>query len=74
MNAQFLGAWDVAPRSHPGDGLLDVLEAEVGLDERLKIRERLPSLRTAEKSPSMSIARIRPGNMPPPTVAATPCS
>src|SRR4029453_9286850 len=25
MNAEWLGRWDVAPRAHPGDGLLDIL-------------------------------------------------
>ncbi len=28
MNAQFLGRWDVAPRAHPNDGRLDVLDAD----------------------------------------------
>jgi hypothetical protein len=41
MNAQFLGAWDVAPRSHPGDGLLDTLVVTMSLGERLKARSRL---------------------------------
>ena len=31
MNAQFLGAWDVAPQAHPGDGLLDVVDVAAGL-------------------------------------------
>jgi hypothetical protein len=44
MNAEFLGDWDVAPRSHPGDGLLDVLDVRaMGLADRLKARSRLPS-------------------------------
>ena len=42
MNAQFLGSWDVAPRSHPGDGRLDVVDADPALGERLKARRRLP--------------------------------
>ena len=29
-NAQYVGAWDVAPRSHPGDGKLDVVEVDAG--------------------------------------------
>jgi hypothetical protein len=41
MNAQFLGAWDVAPRGHPNDGRLDVLDADLPLDERLQVRARL---------------------------------
>jgi len=45
MNAQFLGPWDVAPRAHPGDGLLDVVDAAAGLSlvDRLEARRRLPS-------------------------------
>ena len=27
MNAQFLGDWDVAPRGHPNDGRVEVVEA-----------------------------------------------
>jgi hypothetical protein len=41
MNAQWIGAWDVAPRSHPDDGLLDVFDADLSLDDRLKARRRL---------------------------------
>ena len=45
MNAQFVGGWDVAPRSHPNDGRLDVLEvpAAFGFSDRWKARTRLPS-------------------------------
>jgi diacylglycerol kinase family enzyme len=43
MNAEFLGAWDVAPRSHPNDGRLDVLDVDAALPlgDRLKARRRL---------------------------------
>ena len=41
MNAEWLGPWDVAPRAHPNDGLLDVLDASVPVGERLKVRSRL---------------------------------
>jgi YegS C-terminal NAD kinase beta sandwich-like domain len=43
MNAQFIGSWDVAPRSHPNDGVVDVLEISMGLGDRLKARKRLAS-------------------------------
>ncbi len=43
MNAQFLGTWDVAPRAHPGDGRLDVLDGDLGLGDRWKARSRLPA-------------------------------
>lgn len=42
MNAQYLGAWDVAPRSHPNDGLLDVLDGNLPLGQRMQARHRLP--------------------------------
>ncbi|MEQ1786447.1 MAG: hypothetical protein ABL966_05295 [Acidimicrobiales bacterium] len=41
MNAQFLGPWDVAPKSHPNDGRVDVLDADLPFDERLQVRARL---------------------------------
>jgi hypothetical protein len=41
MNAEFLGQWDVAPRSHPNDGLLDTFEVTMSLGERMKARSRL---------------------------------
>jgi hypothetical protein len=43
MNAEWLGRWDVAPRSHPNDGLLDVVDGDPGFDDRLKVRARLPT-------------------------------
>lgn len=41
MNAQWIGPWDVAPRSHPNDGLLDVFDGDLSLDDRFKARRRL---------------------------------
>ena len=41
MNAQYLGRWDVAPRSHPNDGLLDTFDVTMSVGERLKARSRL---------------------------------
>lgn len=43
MNAQFIGTWDVAPRAHPNDGRLDVLQADLSVSDRLKARSRLRS-------------------------------
>lgn len=42
MNAQFLGRYDVAPRSHPNDGRVEVLTvaAAMPLRERLQARRR----------------------------------
>lgn len=41
MNAQFIGSWDVAPKSHPDDGRLDVLDGDLPLGQRWQARSRL---------------------------------
>jgi hypothetical protein len=41
MNAEYLGHWDVAPRSHPNDGLLDTFEVTMSVGDRFKARSRL---------------------------------
>lgn len=43
MNAQHLGAWDVAPRAHPGDGRIDVVRVDPSMSwrDRLRARSRL---------------------------------
>ncbi len=41
MNAQWYGDWDLGPRSHPGDGLLDTYDARLALADLLKVRSRL---------------------------------
>ncbi len=43
MNAQHIGTWDLGPKSHPNDGLLDVTQANLTLGERLAARRRLPT-------------------------------
>ena len=45
MNAQFVGTWDVAPRSHPNDGRLDVVDVAPSFSgtDRWRARRRLPS-------------------------------
>jgi len=42
MNAAWIGAWNVAPRSHPGDGRMELVDAHLGLSDKLKARRRLP--------------------------------
>lgn len=42
MNAAYVGSWDLGPKAHPGDGLLDITDATVPVGERLKVRSRLP--------------------------------
>ena len=54
MNAQWLGDWDLGPRSHPNDGLLDATDGTLPLRDRLAARRRVrtgshlphPNLRT----------------------------
>lgn len=58
MNAEWLREWDVAPKSHPGDGWLDVTEAEVSWAERWKIRDRLTT-GTHLPHPDLRTSRIR---------------
>ena len=41
MNAQWRGDWNLGPKAHPGDGLLDTYEARLPPGERLKVRRRL---------------------------------
>ena len=41
MNAQWRGRWNLGPRAHPGDGLLDTYEARLPPLDRLKVRARL---------------------------------
>jgi diacylglycerol kinase family enzyme len=43
LNAQWRGGWNLAPRGHPNDGMLDVFEAALGVADRLKVRARLGS-------------------------------
>jgi diacylglycerol kinase family enzyme len=56
MNAEFVGAWDVAPRSHPNDGVVDVLDGDPSLGDRWKARARLP---TGAHVPHPSISQTR---------------
>ena len=57
MNAQFHGRWDVAPRSHPNDGLLDILDGNPPLGQRVEARRRLP-LGTHVPHPAIDQRRV----------------
>lgn len=37
MNAQFVGRWDVAPRGHPNDGRVEVLEVDATMSMRQRV-------------------------------------
>ncbi len=41
MNAQYLGRWDVAPKGHPNDGRLDLLDGDLSVGQRWQARARL---------------------------------
>lgn len=41
MNAEWRGDWDVAPRSHPNDGMLDIVDGDLPIGDRLQARRRL---------------------------------
>ncbi len=57
MNAQWLGAWDLGPRSHPDDGLLDITDGNLPFGDRLKARSRLP-LGTHVPHPALDTSRV----------------
>jgi hypothetical protein len=37
-NAEYIGTWDIAPRAHPGDGLLDVVEVSATMSPRARFQ------------------------------------
>lgn len=43
MNAQWFRGWNLGPRAHPNDGIVDVYEARLPLRELPKVRRRLPT-------------------------------
>ena len=61
MNVDRLGRWDVAPRAHPNDGALDVVEvdAAMGVRARWQARRRLPT-GTHVPHPAIRTRRGRP--------------
>lgn len=60
MNASFVGEWNVAPRGHPNDGRLDLVEASLSFADRRKARSRLPA-GSHVPHPDISIRRLRNG-------------
>lgn len=58
LNAAFVGDLNMAPRSHPGDGRLDIVSFDLGAIDWFKARRRMP---TAAHLPHPGItARQRP--------------
>ena len=58
MNAQFLGKWDVSPRSHPNDGKVDIVSvfSDLGMQQRWMARSRV-LLGTHVPHPKISISQ-----------------
>ncbi len=71
MNAQFIGTWDVAPRGHPNDGRVDVVEvsSNMTMQQRWMARSRValgthvphPLIATTQRSEiTIELARTTP--------------
>lgn len=57
MNAAFRGRENLAPRAHPGDGLIDTIEGSLGFSDRVRARRRLMT-GTHVPHPSLTTRRI----------------
>ena len=57
MNAQWRGTWDLGPRSHPNDGLLDISDGDPSLSDRWKARSRLAT-GTHLPHPDIAVRRV----------------
>lgn len=63
MNAEFIGEWDIAPRGHPNDGRVEVVDVDASMSarERLAARRRLPT-GTHVPHPSISTRSVKTGS------------
>jgi len=43
MNVQWVGEWNLGPKSHPNDGVLDTFDARLPVRDLAKVRRRLPT-------------------------------
>ncbi|MFQ3328831.1 MAG: diacylglycerol kinase family enzyme [Candidatus Poriferisodalaceae bacterium] len=58
MNSEWMGQWRVAPRAHPNDGKVDIVEGALPLGQRLIARKRIrtgdhiphPRIKVSQKS------------------------
>jgi hypothetical protein len=62
MNAEFIGDWDIAPRGHPNDGRVEVVDVDASMPvrERLAARRRLPT-GTHVPHPKIATRSVRTG-------------
>ncbi len=56
MNGQFVGEWNLGPRAHSNDGLLDITDGSLGVRDRLVARRRA---RSGSHLPHPSLATRR---------------
>ena len=56
-NSAFVGSWNVAPKAHPGDGKLDVVDSDLSLTDRIRARRRLAA-GTHVPHPGISTQRV----------------
>jgi hypothetical protein len=63
MNAEFIGEWDIAPRGHPNDGRVEVVDVDASMStrERMAARRRLPT-GTHVPHPSITARTVRTGS------------
>jgi diacylglycerol kinase family enzyme len=63
MNAEFIGEWDIAPRGHPNDGRVEVVDVDAAMTarERLGARRRLPT-GTHVPHPSITTRSVKTGS------------
>jgi hypothetical protein len=67
MNGQWLGRWNLGPRAHPNDGLLDTYDAHLPAGQLLPVRARLhhgahlphPGIRE-RRTPALQVELERP--------------
>lgn len=43
MNAQWIGEWNLGPKAHPNDGIVDAYEGHLGAFEWRRVKARLPT-------------------------------
>ena len=57
MNAQFVGSYQLGPRAHPGDGLVDVFSGKLGWQELAEVARRATN-GAHLPHPSIAVGRV----------------
>ena len=58
MNGSHLGRWNLGPKAHPNDGLVDITEGSLSPGDRLAARRRAPT-GAHLPHPELSVSRVR---------------